>query len=395
MRSAPDLRGTADRARRVPRRDDTLLHAVVMPVSIYLAGQAIAVGMLAVLCFSRGISAIGRLTAWDGRRFLDIAASGYTWSSHSSAGNPPAFFPGYPALVAGLHILTGLPLPAAAIGLSLVCGLVFACAIPQLVRQIPGMDRRAELVAVALVATSPMSIVLSMAYSEATFCALASWSLVAALKGRWWFACLFAFPAGLVRISGFALAAAFATVATAAAIRNRHRFKAAVVAALRPAATAVVAAAGTAGWIIGSGIVMGSPTAWFTLENTGWRGHWDFGVATAQFLFRTVTTAPTVFGLLTAAVLVTACVLVACTFRQAQPILLLAYGTAAVAEVVGSADLVDSRMRLLIPAFTILFPAAAWLSRMRRSSTILAAIAIAAAGSWIGAYSLAIWPHAI
>jgi hypothetical protein len=97
----------------------------------------------------------------------------------------------------------------------------------------------------------------------------------------------------------------------------------------------------------------------------------------------------------TAAVLIIACVLVVCSFRQGQPLLLLAYGTAAVAEVVGSADLVDSRMRLLIPAFTILLPVAAWLARLRRSGAILVLIGIAAAGSWIGAYSLTVWPHAI
>jgi hypothetical protein len=294
-----------------------------------------------------------------------------------------------------LHVVTRLPLTAAAIGLAVVFGMAFACALPQLARHIPGMGRRAELIAVALVAVSPMSIVLSMAYSEAAFCALASWALVAALNGRWWVACLLAFPAGLMRISGFALAAAFATVAIVSAFRSRHLWQAAVIAAWRPAVTAVAAAAGTAGWIVGSGIAMGSPTAWFTLQNTVWHGHWDFGVATVQFLFRTATTPPIPFGLVTAAVLIIACVLVVHSFRQGQPLLLLAYGTAAVAEVVGSADLVDSRMRLLIPAFTILFPVAAWLARLRRSGAILVLIGIAAAGSWIGAYSLTVWPHAI
>lgn len=359
------------------------------PVGVYLAGQCVAVGMLELLCVARRSRLIGRLTAWDGKHYLAIAEHGYTWSTARDVLGSPAFFPGYPAVVAAVHAATRLPFTAAALTVSVLAGIAFACAIPRLARHVPGMDRRAALVAVAVIAVSPLSVVFSMAYGEALFCALACWTLVAVLNGRWWLATILAPASGLVRVSGLALAAALLTV-TAAAIVRRHWSL-----AVRSGVVGVAAAAGTGAWILGSGIRMGSAFAWFTTENKDWRSHIDFGAATIRYIHMAATSAPDLMTVATAAALIAAVALLVCAFAQRQPLLLLAYGCATVAEVVGSAGLMYSRIRLLIPAFTIVLPVASWLARLRRSSAIAAIAALAIAGSWFGAYALTIWRHAI
>lgn len=375
----------ASRARRV----------MTTPIAIYLAGQAIAVGMLAALCAIRGYSLLDRLIAWDGQHFLHIAAEGYTFSTAVDTPGSPAFLPGYPSLIAALHAMTGLPAVAAALLISWVAGVAFAYAIVQLVGHIPGMDRRAGLIAVALVAISPVSITLAMAYSEALFCALTGWALVHALRRNWWLAGLLGLLAGGVRITGLALAAAFAVAAIVELVRRRGSPRAAFAAAIGPAVASLAAAAGTVAWIIGSGLAMGSPTAWFTAQRTGWDSHVDFGLGTVKFLYRMATTAPNLYEVATAVIIIAAIVLAIASIRQHQPVLLLVYGLAALAEVLGSTGVMNSRIRLLIPAFTILLPAAAWLARQPRAHVRWALVVLAVAGSWLGGYALTIWTYAI
>ena len=140
---------------------------------------------------------------------------------------------------------------------------------------------------------------------------------------------------------------------------------------------------------------MGSPTAWFTAQHTGWNSHIDFGLDTARFIYRMATTAPDLYEVVTAAVIIAAVALAVASIRQHQPTILIAYGLAALAEVLASAGVMNSKIRLLIPAFTILLPAAAWLARQPRAHARWALAVLAVAGSWLGAYALTIWTHAI
>ena len=98
---------------------------------------------------------------------------------------PLAFFPGYPALVRWVDGLPGVDLIGAAFTVSLVSGVFCAYGLHRLGRRVRGGSREAGLILVALFAASPMAVVLSMTYSEATFCALAAWSLVGVVERRW------------------------------------------------------------------------------------------------------------------------------------------------------------------------------------------------------------------
>jgi hypothetical protein len=61
----------------------------------------------------------------------------------------------------------------------------------------------------------------------------------------------------------------------------------------------------------------------------------------------------------------------------------------------GSSGVTYSKMRLLVPAFTLLLPIAVGLAR-RRTGTVLAVLAATALLSgWFGGYALTAWPYAI
>ena len=59
-----------------------------------------------------------------------------------------------------------------------------AYGLVRLAELMPGGSRRAGLLLVALFAAAPMGVVLSMAYTEALFCALAVWALVGRCAGN-------------------------------------------------------------------------------------------------------------------------------------------------------------------------------------------------------------------
>ncbi|WP_432040176.1 hypothetical protein [Streptomyces cucumeris] len=66
-------------------------------------------------------------------------------------------------------------------------------------------DHRTALLTVALWATTPVSIVQSMAYSESLFTAIAAWALCFALQEQWVPAGVLACAAGLTRPVGISV----------------------------------------------------------------------------------------------------------------------------------------------------------------------------------------------
>ena len=157
------------------------------------AAAFIPAAVLGLMAAGRGTPLATELRSWDGVWMLSIAQYGYdgvpvtlvdAFGRHT-ADTPYAFFPGYPAAIAAVGVLTGGNLVVAALLVTTLAGVVAAYGLVRLAELMPGGSRRAGLLLVALFAAAPMGVVLSMAYTEALFCAPAVWALVGVLRRQW------------------------------------------------------------------------------------------------------------------------------------------------------------------------------------------------------------------
>ncbi len=372
-------------------------HALA-PAAVYLAVRLVGVIVLGLMA-ARGSGLVAELRSWDGVWMLAIASHGYdgvpatlvdAFGRHT-ADTAYAFFPGYPAAVAVAGLLTGGDLVAAALLVSTAAGVVAAYGLVRLAGSLragpdPGGARWTGLLLVALFAAAPMGVVLSMAYTEALFCALAVWALVGALQERWLLAGLCAAAGGLVRPTGSALAVAVGCAALAAAVRGR---------AGRPVVAAVLAPAGLLGYLGYVAWRTGSPTGWFAIQRAGWGTEFDGGASLVAFVDRTLRGGHEVYDLAVLLALIGSLTLLVVAIRMRLPWPLLVYAAAVLLTVWASDGQIHSRIRLLTPAFPLLVPVAVGLARRRRGTAVAVVVAAALASAWFGGYSLTIWRYAI
>ncbi|GAB09190.1 hypothetical protein GOARA_031_00150 [Gordonia araii NBRC 100433] len=400
---------TTTAARRTDVVDDW-----VVPILTFFAVRLIGVAVLARLADLRGTTLPASLRMWDGKWMLAIAQYGYedVPVAHTDAHgiHTPdtafAFFPGYPYLVGVVAKLPGLDVYSAAIIVTLASGALAAVAIARIGRwcakQMTGADddqsRTAGLILSVLFAAAPMGIVLSMAYTEALFCALVAWSLVGVVEKRWLLAGLTALLAGTVRPTGIVLIgvvmlAAFIAAAglpwgkTGNAGMERGGWRA--------WAAFLVAPLGYLGYL---GFVWrrtGTPMGWFDIQTAGWGTKFDGGRATFQFVNQTLVNSGGVVPVATALIIVATLVLVGINVAARTPWPLLLYGVLVVASIVLSSGLMMSRARLLLPAFVLLIPIANYLSRQAPAARYTILGSVVALSSWFGAHILTVYPHAM
>ena len=374
------------------------LCALLAPALVYLTIRQVSLLVLAWMSVARGTGTGSALTSWDGAWFLGLAAGGYggvpaefvdgfgTRTPQTSL----AFFPGYPGLVAVVSGLSGVGLAAAALAVSAGAGVAAAYGLVRLAETVPHGSRRAGLVLVALFAAAPMSIVLSMAYSEALFCALAVWCLVGLLRRQWLLAGACSAAAGLVRPTAAALVAAVILAGLVAVLTGRDGW--------RPWAAALLAPSGLVGYLAFVATRTGRWDGWFVLQRQGWDSGFDGGRATLRFAGRVLTTAPSVLEVATvwllagALMLLVPCVL-AWWGSTAWP--LLVYVAVVLALDLGSNGVMNSKARLLLPAFVLLLPMAIGLARRRTVAVALTLTTLAAFSAWFGSYALTVWHYAI
>lgn len=376
---------------------------LLAPALVYLVVRQIGLLVLAWMASQNGVSVSSALTSWDGQWFLALAGGGYGGVppdltdafGRRSPETPLVFFPGYPALVGAVTWLPGVSRLTAALGVTVVAGVVCAYGLVRLVAALPfgspELRQRGGLVLVALFAATPMGVVLSMAYSEALFCALAAWALVGVLERRWLVAALCCAAAGLVRPTAAALVAAVGLAALVAVLDSRGR-------SWRPWATLVLAPAGLLGYLAFVASRTGRWGGWFALQREGWESGFDGGASTLGFTVDVLATAPSVLEVVTVAVLTAAVVLLAVAARSwwrsaAWP--LLVYATLVLAMDLGSDGLMNSKARLLLPAFVLLIPPAIGLARRQPATAVAVLTGLTVASGWFGGYALTIWPYAI
>jgi Gpi18-like mannosyltransferase len=361
--------------------------AALAPGLVYAGGQCLTVLVVAGVAAARHRLSGSLWWSWDGQHFLSIASHGYTNSVAAHVGSSPAFFPGYPALIAALAAVSRMPLPAAGIVISAVSGLVFAFGLHRLVTKVAGPDRGVGLLVVFLASVGPLSIVLSMVYSEALFCALAVWCLVAVVDQRWMTAGLLCVLAGTVRQTALALVVAIGVAAVAAARRRAANRRTWLAVAIAP-----LGLVGYLAWVaVNTGHVMG----WFEAERNGWHTYVDFGAGTERFSFHALVFAPALLDVVTVAMVGLAVILLIAAAAGRAPAAMLAYSSVVLALDVFADGIMNSKVRLLVPAFTLLVPVSVWLRTQTplARSTILGCTAVA--GTWYSGYALVIYGHAI
>jgi hypothetical protein len=395
LHTAPpvEARSSASAGRAFP------LLGLLAPAGVYLAVRAVGTIVLALLASANRDDFGNVLGAWDGHWFLGIAQGGYGGVPIGltdafgvrTAETPLAFFPGYPAVVAVVRFLTGLPLLGAAVVTTLAAGVAASYALVRIGEVIPGGSRRAGLLFAALFAAAPLGVVLSMAYSEALFCACAAWALLWLLERRWALAGVACLVAGIVRPSAAALV--LVVVGTALVALHRRADGA------RPWAAVLLAPLGLLGYLGWVALATGSLTGWFDLQSRGWGSRFDGGGATAAFIGSVLTSGRSVLEVGTVLVLAGAVALLVLAVRDAAmgalPWPLVAYAAAALAMDLGSDGLMASKARLLLPAFTLLVPVALALAARRRGGALGVVVTVVLVTSWFGAYAVTIWPSAI
>ncbi|MGH3760033.1 mannosyltransferase family protein [Actinophytocola sp.] len=376
------------------RRVGTLLAPALIFLGIREFGLLVLTWMAAVT--DRSVTEA--LRSWDGQWFLAIAEGGYEGVPQGlvdafgqrSAETPLAFFPGYPTIVrlfAGVDGAGGIGLVSASFTVTIVSGVVCSYALARMGQHIRGGSRRTGLILVALFAATPMSIVLSMAYSEAMFCALAAWSLVGVLERRWILAGVCCALAGLVRSTGAALVLAIGLAVIVAIVRRRDGW--------RPWVGGMIAPVGLLGYLGWVAARTGEWDGWFALQERGWGTGFDGGVATVRFSLEALADARSVLEVTTVGLIVVALVLLVVGFVRKVEWPLMVYAATVLAMDLCANGLMNSKARLMLPAFTLLIPVALALAKRKPSTTLLTLCALVVAGSWFGAYSITSWGYAI
>lgn len=365
-------------------------------------GVGAAVGILALTRVVQLIMLVGldrateqpaglrtNLLIWDGGWFVRAAAGypqGYTFGADGRLeANELAFFPLYPMLIRGLSAL-GFEPGSAALTVSWLASVGAAVALHLLGTSLYG--RRAGWALVAICCTAPMSVVLSMAYTEGLFLALVAGMFAAAHRRVWWAAGLLGLGAALTRPTGAAAALALAVAAIIAVRRDPGR-------KWPPLVAAAVALAGVPAFLGWVGWRVGEPTAWFKIQSAGWGTSFDYGASTADFLKTTLTTGDGWVPVSMALILLVALAAAGVALAGRPWLPLAVYGVVAMVLVYGQAGYYHSKPRLLLPVLLTLLPAVAAAARARPRVAVLSIAAWAAFGLWYGAYLVAVWPYTI
>lgn len=352
----------------------------------------VVLGVFAVVAAVRDRSMLDALTSWDGKIFLRISAGGYSpvppGPLSRQVDTSMAFFPAYPWLTRVVGDFTGIGLAAAGFVITAAAGAGLALGLAELARQI-GLSRRTGLLWVGLVGASPLSVVFIMTYTEALFCALAIWALVAVMRWQWPAAALLAVAAGATRPTAGAIIAVVVLGALLEGWRAGGRRR--MVCWLSAAAAPV----GLAGYLAFVAVRTGALTGWFQIQSIGWNTRIDGGKALVVFIGKQLEGPWSLMEAATVAVIVSVPFLLWAAVRIRLPWPLMLYSILVVAMALLSDGVMNSKIRMLLPALPLLLPIATGLARLRTSTQVVTVAVATVVSGWFGAYCLLIYTHAI
>ncbi|OZV81165.1 hypothetical protein CA850_12480 [Micromonospora echinospora] len=286
-------------------------------------------------------------------------------------------------LIAGLEPLLPLGARNTALLIGWVAALVAAAGLFALGSHLH--DRRVGFALAVLWGCLPHSVVLTMAYTEALFTALAVWALLALLRRNWLTAGVLCLVAGLSRPTATALIGVVGLAGLIAVFRRQDGW--------RPWAAVVMAPLGWIGYIGWVAVQTGRIDGWFHLQRAGWGSYFDGGRYTLRVAHDLLGKASALNLVVVTLLLFAAATLVVLGLLDRQPWQLVVFGLVMVVMTVGSAGYYHSKGRFLLPAATLLLPLAVVLGRAGRAKAGTVLVALALASAWYGGHLMLIWTY--
>lgn len=365
--------------------------AAVVYLGIRVLGLAVVAFLLRHGAYQRAHLSLEQwIIGGDGGFYRSIAAH---WYDHQVLQHSQftifASFPGYPAAIDSLAWLPGVSIALAGFAVTILAGLAAAWGLATLGLKLTA-DSRISVIMVAVWAAAPGSIALSRVHSEALFCALAVWALVALVDRRWLTAGILVMLAGTVRSTALALVAAVA-VAVALALIEAARTRQRIGAWWRPVAALLLAPLGLLGYWGYVGRVMHRPDGWFWIESHDFQISFDWGKSTIRVIWHTFLDQTSAAQLLLVLVILGAVALTAWSLSERIPVYLHVYTVVIVVMAVAtSANWLSEKPRYLLPAFLLALPLARLLAPLRTSVLVPLIAVVTFASTWMGVYLLVI-----
>jgi hypothetical protein len=356
-------------------------------VGLFAAARLTGVLVLALLAQAHGKDATALLgRSWDSLWYIGIAADGYGEVRQYTrlVLNDLAFFPLYPWLIRA--VTTVLPVGGGAAGLlvSWTAAGAAAAGIYLIGRRVHG--RGAGILLVLLWGLTPHSVVLSLAYTEPLLTALAAWALYATMTQRWLWAGALACLAGLSRPNGPAVAAAVAAAAAwhVAALARGRRLS--VHSLWKPATATILAPVGWLGFFLWVGVRQGDPLGGYFEVQRRWGSVFDLGEGNLRFVGHLLLHPDKLVFTVALVVVLLAVLLLGLLVADRAPLPLIVYSAVLLLIAVGGSGYFASKPRFLLPAFPLLLPLAAALTRTARARPRHATLVVAALAGLSFAY---------
>jgi len=365
--------------------------AAIVYLGIRVLGLAVVAFLLRHGAYQRAHMSLEQwIIGGDGAFYRSIAAH---WYDHEQIRHSQftifASFPGYPAAIDSLAWLPEVGIVLAGFAVTVLAGLAAAWGLTTLGLKLTG-DSRVSLIMVAVWAAAPGSIALSRLHSEALFCALAVWALVALVDRRWLTAGILVMLAGTVRSTALALVAAVA-VAVVPALIEAARTRQRIGAWWRPVAALLLAPLGLLGYWGYVGGVMHRPDGWFWMESHDFQISFDWGTSTIRVIWDTFLDPTSAAQLLLVLAILGAAALTAWSLTERIPVYLHVY-TIVVAGMAfaTSANWLSEKPRYFLPAFLLALPVARLLAPLRTWVLVPLIAVLTLASTWAGVYLLVI-----
>jgi hypothetical protein len=326
----------------------------------------------------------------DGAFYRSIAAHGYDHGLIQLTRYAVlASFPGYPAAIDSLAWLPGLSIASAGFAVTLLAGLAAAWGLATLGLKLTA-DSRISLIMVAIWAVAPGCIALSRVHSEALFCALAVWALVALVDRRWLTAGILVMLAGTVRSTAVALVAAV-VVAVVIALTQAARTRQGIDAWWRPVAALLLAPLGLLGYWGYVAWVTHRPDGWFWVQKHRFGMSFDWGTSSIRVISGTFVNQVSTAELLVVMAILGAVALTAWSLTEQIPVYLHVYTVAVgVLAFTTSATWLSEKPRYFLPAVLLALPVARLLAPLRTSVLVPLIVVLTLGSTWIGVYLLVI-----